>query len=295
MKIFTLLQNLLTMITGQTSRNLQFMSAKRNAQSATLNLQSVKRKAQSVKPNEFLNSNELVPQVNTSVQNTMALKNDASVSVEYKILPVQNAEVSGLNEIHSVEYKILPVQKKITSVQNIKPVFMQNFFAIVKKIFSLSDRPETLLENLNDGYHPGCHYGTAGTENISGNNLHHDVANPAASFALIPIALTPTAMNHSEKKSVKTITGRSGIFGIMMLMSSLCFVTNVSAQQIITQSVPGNYTFICTCRRHFDIYSGLGRRWCRRHRKCREWFKRRWRWWRFYYQNNNRTYRRDDI
>ena len=179
----------------------------------------------------------------------MAPINDASVSFEYKILPVQNAEVPA-SEKHSVEYKILPVQKKITSVQNIKPVFMQNFFAIVKKIFSLSDHPETLIENLNDGYHPGCHYGTAGTENISGNNLHHDVANEAASFALIPIAITPTAMNQLEKKPVKkTITGRSGIFGIMMLMSSLFFVSTAMAQTTSlflqnTNTQPGNGTFV---------------------------------------------------
>ncbi len=78
---------------------------------------------------------------------------------------------------------------------------MQNFFAIVKKIFSLSDHPTTLLENLNEGYHPGCHYGTAGRENISRTNQLHDVANHAASFALIPIAITPTAMNQFRKKT----------------------------------------------------------------------------------------------
>ena len=41
MKIFTLLQNLLKMITGQTSRNLPFISAKRKAQSVKPNMQSV--------------------------------------------------------------------------------------------------------------------------------------------------------------------------------------------------------------------------------------------------------------
>ena len=216
MKIFTLLQNLLENLTGQTSRNLTFKSLKPKAQSLKLNdqrvmpnahlvtpTQSVTLNAQRLTPNTAVHSSESIPQMNESVQHPMAPVNDENISVEYKILPVQ---------------------KKITSVQNIKPVFMQNFFAIVKKIFSLSDHPTTLLENLNEGYHPGCHYGTAGNENNSRTNQLHDVANNAASFALIPIAITPTAMNQSEKKPKKTITGRSGMFGIIMLMSSLFFV-----------------------------------------------------------------------
>ncbi|HEX3079908.1 MAG TPA: hypothetical protein VHQ04_05575, partial [Puia sp.] len=253
MKIFTLLQNLLEMITGQTSRNLTF--------------KSLKLKAQSVKPNSVLSSNEDVPQLNKSVQNMMAPINDAFVSVKCKTLPVQNAEVRDVNEKHSVkykmlplqkvevpaseekysvEYKILPVQQTKTSVQKIKPVVMQNFFAIVKKIFSLSDHPKTLLDNLNDGYHPGCSYGTANTQNISRTNQTHDVANDAASFALIPIALTPTAMNQLEKKTVKTVTGRSGIFGIIMLMSSLCFVSTAMAQTTYFSRASANWNVAST-------------------------------------------------
>ena len=49
-------------------------------------------------------------------------------------------------------------------------------------------------------------------------------------------------MNQSEKKPVKTITGRSGMFGIIMLMSSLCFITNLSAQT--TQTFTSSGTFI---------------------------------------------------
>jgi len=197
MKIFTLLQNLLKMLTGPSSRNVAFNTP--NAERETRNAQR------------------------------------GTPDVQHPIAPLRDASVS-------VEYKILPVQKKIP-VQKIKPVFMQNFFAIVKKIFSLSDHPKTLLENLNDGYHPGCHYGTAGNENISRTNQHHDVANPAASFALIPIALTPTAMNHQEKKSVKTITGRSGMFGIIMLMSSLFFVSTALGQATKTWALTSGGTW----------------------------------------------------
>ncbi len=51
-------------------------------------------------------------------------------------------------------------------------------------------------------------------------------------------------MNQLEKKSVKTITGRSGIFGIMMLMSSLFFVSTAMAQR--TASVSGNWSNTAT-------------------------------------------------
>ncbi|HET7002651.1 MAG TPA: hypothetical protein VFI33_15110, partial [Puia sp.] len=209
MKIFTLLQNLLKMITGQTSRNLPFISATRNAQG--------------VKPNQDLHSIESTP--------------IESAPVQLEMIPAKKESVS-------FEYKLTPVQKKKTSVQTIKPVVMQNFFAIVKKIFSLSDHPKTLLENLNDGYHPGCSYGTAGPENISRINQNHDVANPAASFAFIPVPLTPTAMSHLEKKPVKTVTGRSGIFGIIMLMSMLFFVSTAMAQRIASAS--GNWSSTTT-------------------------------------------------
>ncbi len=80
MKIFTLLQNLLTMITGQTSRNLAF--SKRNAERETL-----KRETRTL--NTILHSNKSVQHVNASVQNNVTPANDASVSFEYKILPVQ--------------------------------------------------------------------------------------------------------------------------------------------------------------------------------------------------------------
>jgi hypothetical protein len=245
MKIFTLLTQLLKNFTGLTSRNLAFKSSTRNAQRVTRIIQrstnNVQRvtpyrqgsthNAQRVTPDTAVHTGEPISQMNESVEHPMVPTNDSKDFFEYKILPVKNTEVPTSNKIHSVEYKILPVQKKITSVQNIKPVFMQNFFAIVKKIFSLSDHPKTLLENLNDGYHPGCCYGTAGTENNSRTNEHHDVASSAASFAFIPLPLTPTAMNHPEQKSVKkTITGRSGIFGIMMLMSSLFISLTVCGQ-----------------------------------------------------------------
>src|SRR5579863_1284555 len=134
MKIFTLLTQILKNLTGQTSRNLAF--------------KSLKPKAQSLKPNTVLNYNVVVPQLNTSVQNMMVPVNDAIVSVEnkvlpvqsadvpaseekysveYKIFPVQSADVPASEEKYSVEYKILSVQKKITPVQKIKPVVCKTF------------------------------------------------------------------------------------------------------------------------------------------------------------------------
>src|ERR1700676_266415 len=112
-----------------------------------------------------------------------------------------------------------------TPVQKNKPVFMKNFFTSIKKLFKLTDNRDALLDNLNGGCKPGC-CSTAGVEIFSRTNQNHDVAQPAASFAFIP-----TAMNHSDKKSfVKTITGRSGIFGFIMLMSSLFFVSTALGQ-----------------------------------------------------------------
>ncbi len=56
-------------------------------------------------------------------------------------------------------------------------------------------------------------------------------------------------MNQLEKKSVKTITGRSGLVGILMLMSSMFFVSTSMAQgtQLFlqsTQTQAGTGTFV---------------------------------------------------
>ena len=109
MKIFTLLTQILKMITGQTSRNLAFKSSKLNAQSIKqsfqgemLNVQGLMPIAQPSTPNSLHTTNnavlnnfsEPVPQKSRSLKNTTAQIKNESVSLEYKLLPVQKIETS---------------------------------------------------------------------------------------------------------------------------------------------------------------------------------------------------------
>src|SRR6185295_2587400 len=93
--------------------------------------------------------------------------------------------------------RLVPFYKRSikTPVQKHKTVFMQTLFATVKQLFAVILNRETLPNEMNVGLvtvHSCC---TATPENISRTSQNHDVAQPAASFALIP-----TAMNQLKKK-----------------------------------------------------------------------------------------------
>ena len=90
----------------------------------------------------------------------------------------------------------------LNPVQKNKTVVMQNFFATIRKLFTVTYNRIFLPESMTTGYQPDCSGCTTGETTIYRTIHNNDVAPRAASFVLIPLALTPTAMNHPEKKSI---------------------------------------------------------------------------------------------
>ena len=125
-----------------------------------------------------------------------------------------------------------------TPIRKNKTVFMQTFFATVKKLFTVTFDRNILPESITTGRQPVFACCPTGTENISPDNHDKDVAHGAASFALIP-----TAMNRTEKKSVSgPFLLKSGIFVITLVITNLFFVQKGSAQIEAAQSGNWNAT-----------------------------------------------------
>src|SRR5579871_4541623 len=112
-----------------------------------------------------------------------------------------------------------------THIQQIKTVFMQNFFTLIKKILTSILYREHRTAGLNVGWQPGCCSGIGGTENIFPDQKN-DVAENAASFAFIP-----QPIYRSEKKSfMKRGSKRSELLAIAFVITSLFFVIDSNAQ-----------------------------------------------------------------
>jgi hypothetical protein len=106
-----------------------------------------------------------------------------------------------------------------------KPMFMQGFFATIKKIFTVTDNRNTIPANEKPVVATVCCC-TTGTNNKFPNNFNHDVAQPAASFVF-----KPSAMNKSEKMSLlESLVRKCGVMVIAMLIANLFFVSHANAQ-----------------------------------------------------------------
>jgi hypothetical protein len=121
-------------------------------------------------------------------------------------------------------------------IQQVKTDFMQNFFTLLKKIFTHTHDREERTGVLNVGLQ-SVYCCTTNTNNIFPDHKN-DVAENAASFAF-----TPQPIYRSEKKSfMKTAVLKSRFFTVALVIASLFFVSNASAQISLVNSASNTST-----------------------------------------------------
>ena len=121
----------------------------------------------------------------------------------------------------------------ITPIQKNKPVFMQAFFATIKKIFTVICNRYTFPVILNEGSQPASCCNTAVTNDLLPKNENHDVAQPAASFVFIPPAIDQTV----KKFFMKAIVRKSGVFSIALTL--FLITASILANAQVTSTAAG--------------------------------------------------------
>ncbi len=131
-------------------------------------------------------------------------------------------------------------------IQKIKADFMQNFFTLLKKIFTHTHDREMRTGVLNVGWQPDSCCVTTNTNNIFPDHKN-GVAENAASFAFIP-----QPIHRSEKKIfMKTVLQSCKRFAIVLflLIATLLFTKSSFAQTVLTNptspwTVPAGVTSV---------------------------------------------------